>query len=62
VEFAPGVSAFHRAVFWEVETSGGLLVAVPSASAHSFVDACAKREQTAWQIGDVIHGEGIVVV
>lgn len=62
VEFAPEVSAFHRTVFWEVETSGGLLVAVPAGSVQGFLDACAQREQAAWRVGDVIHGEGIIVV
>jgi phosphoribosylaminoimidazole (AIR) synthetase len=45
-----------------VETSGGLLLAVPAAQATRFVDECAARDQQAWEIGEVVAGEGIAVV
>ncbi len=62
VRFAESVTADQRAVLWEVETSGGLLLAVPAAQAARFVNECATRDQQAWQIGEVVAGEGITVV
>lgn len=62
IQIAESVTADQRAVLWEVETSGGLLLAVPAVQATRFVDECAARDQQAWEIGDVIAGTGISVV
>jgi selenide,water dikinase len=62
VHFSDSVRADQRAVLWEVETGGGLLLAVPAAQATRFVDECAARDQQAWEIGEVVAGEGIAVV
>ena len=37
VRFGPDVTALQRAVLWEVETSGGLLLAVPEAAVEHFL-------------------------
>lgn len=62
VHFAESVTADQRAVLWEVETSGGLLLAVPAGQATRFVDECAARDQQVWEIGEVVAGTGITVV
>lgn len=62
VRFAPTVSPAQRTLLWEAETSGGLLLAVPEASATLFVDACRGRGQDCWEIGVVTSGAGIDVV
>ena len=61
VHFAESVTAVQRTVLWEVETSGGLLLAVPAAEAARFMDECAARDQQAWEIGEVVAGAGIAV-
>lgn len=62
VRFGPAVTPLQRSVLWEVETSGGLLLAVPEASVERFLAECAARDQTAWPIGEVFAGSGIDVV
>lgn len=62
VRFAESVTQVQRSALWEVETSGGLLLAVPAANGEGFRTACASHGQAAWEIGEVILGEGIEVV
>lgn len=62
VRFAASVAPLLRTVLWESETSGGLLLAVPAANVDIFTQACAKSEQPAWRIGEVVCGEGIEVI
>jgi selenide,water dikinase len=62
VRYGPGVTPVQRTLLWEAETSGGLLVAVPTACTGVFQDACAAADQPVWAIGEVIPGEGIEVV
>jgi selenide,water dikinase len=62
VTIAPEVTAAQRTLLWEVETSGGLLLAVPAAEADAFTAACAERGQAWWRIGEVVKGAGIQVV
>lgn len=65
VRFAPDVTPLQRSILWEVETSGGLLLAVPAAREELFLAECAARSQPVWRIGEVIEtgasGEGIDV-
>ncbi len=61
VRFAEQVPGWLRTVLWEAETSGGLLLAVPTAHEARFLDACAAREQQAWRVGEVVEGRGIGV-
>lgn len=62
VGFGPDVTPLQRSVLWEVETSGGLLLAVPEAAVEQFLLECAARDQEAWAIGEVFAGSGIDVV
>lgn len=62
VRFAQGVTPAQQSLLWEVETSGGLLVAVAADNGDRFRSACAERKQACWEIGEVITGVGIEVV
>ncbi len=63
VHFEYGVTAAQRTLLWEVETSGGLLIAVPPAGLEAFHAVCAEHEQPAWEIGEVVAGiEGIEII
>lgn len=62
VTFAPTVSSAQRTLLWESETSGGLLVAVPSAGVDAFRGECEAAGQPFWEIGAVLPGTGIDVV
>lgn len=62
VHFAPSVTAAQRFLLWEVETSGGLLLALSPENKAIFEDACAEREQSFWEIGEVVDGSGVEVV
>jgi selenide,water dikinase len=54
VEFAGGVSEEHRALLFDPQTSGGLLVAIAAEAANSAVRALAARNVAARQIGRVV--------
>jgi selenide,water dikinase len=62
VTFAPEVTPAQRTLLWEVETSGGLLLAVPAAAVDAFTGACHERKQAYWHVGEVVKAEGIQVV
>ena len=62
VRFAGGVLPAQRTILWEAETSGGLLLAVPTANAGAFRAACQEQGQPCWEIGDVVAGQGIEVL
>ena len=62
VTSAPEVTPVQKTLLWEVETSGGLLLAVPAGEVDTFTAACAERGQAYWWIGEVVKGEGIRVV
>ena len=57
-----GVDEIVHALVLDPQTSGGLLVGVPSAHAEAWQRACAARGLTALQIGEVIQGSGVTVV
>jgi selenide, water dikinase len=57
-----GVDDTLRTLLMDPQTSGGLLVGVPSAHAEAWQRACATRGVRPLQIGDVIAGSGVIVV
>jgi selenide,water dikinase len=57
-----GVDDVLRTLMLDPQTSGGLLVGVPSAHADAWQRACATRRVTSVQIGEVIQGSGVIVV
>ena len=62
VEFAESLSEEMRMLLFTPETSGGLLIALPPAELHPFQERCAAAGQPVWVVGDVLAGEGLVVV
>lgn len=64
VTFAAGLPEDRQWLLWDAQTSGGLLIAVPSERLDDFLSACRSegRDQTAWVIGEVIPGHGIEVL
>lgn len=62
VRVAPHLSSSLRTLLWESETSGGLLLAIPSTNAAQFERLCAENQQTVWHIGEVVKGEGVQVI
>ncbi len=54
VEFAGGVAEEYRALLFDPQTSGGLLVAIAAEAADAAVAALGKRNVTARRIGQVV--------
>jgi selenide,water dikinase len=50
-----------QALLYTPETSGGLLIALPSAEAGRMEALCRQAGQAAWRVGQVVEGEGIEV-
>jgi selenide,water dikinase len=57
-----GVDAALRTLLLDPQTSGGLLVGVPSAHADAWQRACAAKGVRPIQIGEVTAGSGVTVV
>ena len=49
-------------LLYDPQTSGGLLLAVPSAKVDDFMRRASEQAQPAWEIGEVVEGEGITVL
>ncbi len=62
VQFAPGLDELSRMLLFDPQTSGGLLLAVPPERLAGWLARAAEEGQPAWEIGEVIKGEGIEVV
>jgi selenide,water dikinase len=62
VQFAPGLDEESQMLLFDPQTSGGLLLAVPPERLPGFLARSAELGQPAWEIGEVIEGEGIEVV
>jgi selenide,water dikinase len=55
------VADWEEVLLHDPQTSGGLLIAVPEARVEEFQQFCAGHGQEAWDIGDVVAGEGVEV-
>ena len=64
VTFAPDVPEDKRWLLWDAQTSGGLLMAIPTDRLDDFLSACGSngRNQSGWVIGQVTTGSGIEVL
>lgn len=62
VAFAPEISDEMQLLLFTPETSGGLLIALPTERLDDFLTRCANAGQSAWHVGEVAQGKGIVVV
>ena len=62
VRFDPGISEEMQQLLYTPETSGGLLIAVPSGKLEELTALFDTEGQEHWTIGEVVEGEGIEVV
>lgn len=62
VEIDSGVSDLDAMLLFDAQTSGGLLLSIPSGKFADFMDAAEGLEQPAWHIGDVVAGTDIEVL
>ena len=64
VTFDPAIPEHQQWLLWDPQTSGGLLVAIPSDRLDDFQSACAQdgRNQSMWVIGHVTTGSDIEVL
>ena len=62
VRFEPGISEEMQQLLYTPETSGGLLIAVPSGKLEELTALFSTEGQEHWTIGEVVEGEGIEVV
>jgi selenide,water dikinase len=57
-----GLSEEMQLLLFTPETSGGLLIALPSADADQLEASCREADQAIWRVGEVLEGTGIEVV
>jgi len=62
VRFSPEVEEIERMLLFDAQTSGGLLLCVPSDRLEALLESANLLAQPFWQIGEVVAGEGIDVV
>jgi selenide,water dikinase len=62
VQFDTSIPEDRQMLLWDAQTSGGLLLAVPTQRLKDFFAECADHEQQAWVVGEVLEGEAIEVV
>ncbi len=61
VHFASRLDDAAQMLLFDPQTSGGLLLAVPSEKIAGFLERAAASDQTAWDIGEVVEGNEIEV-
>jgi selenide,water dikinase len=57
--FAADIADWEQQLLFDAQTSGGLFLAVPGDKAANFAARAAQLEQPAWEIGEVVAGQGI---
>ena len=62
VNFSPEISESSQMLLFDAQTSGGLLLAVPSETLPDMQARAEEVGQALWVIGEVIEGEGIEVL
>lgn len=62
VHFAEGIDEANQMLLFDPQTSGGLLLAVPPASARALLEKASKLGEPAWMIGEVTASPFIEVV
>ena len=51
----------NQMLLFDAQTSGGLLLSVPSDKLNQLLERAAQLGQMFWVIGEVVEGEGILV-
>jgi selenide,water dikinase len=62
VKFAEEISEETQMLLFDPQTSGGLLLGVPSEKLEAFLKRAEAIQQPAWVVGEAVEGEGIQVV
>lgn len=62
VKFAEEISKETQMLLFDPQTSGGLLLGVPSEKLEAFLKRAEAIQQPAWVVGEAVEGEGIQVV
>jgi selenide,water dikinase len=62
VRFDSSIDELNQMLLFDPQTSGGLLLAVPSHHLQSFLMKAEAVKQPAWVIGEVVEGNGIEVI
>ena len=62
VHFSSDIEEASQMLLFDPQTSGGLLLAVPSQRVNRLLTRAAEEGQLFWIIGEVLEGEGIQVV
>lgn len=63
VSIAPNISEDVAMLFYDAQTNGGILAAIPAAEMERFAAACNRLDQPFWEIGEVMEGgPGVEVV
>ncbi len=61
VSFVAGVNETAETILFDAQTSGGLLLAVPTQRLSGLLDSAQAGGQSAWIVGEIIEGEGASV-
>jgi selenide, water dikinase len=61
VRFAEGIEETSQMLLFDPQTSGGLLLSVPSPALNPLLARAAQLGQVLWPVGEVMEGEGIEV-
>ena len=62
VHFASYLGELEEMLLFDAQTSGGLLLSVPAEKLASFLTRVNELNQPAWEIGEVVEGQGIEVI
>ncbi len=62
VEYQVPLADWEEMLLHDPQTSGGLLLSVSEARLDDFLADCARADQPAWVIGEVVEGTGIEVI
>jgi selenide,water dikinase len=61
VKFDPQIDEPSQMLLFDAQTSGGLLLSVDPENLEPMLARAAETEETLWQVGEVVAGEGIEV-
>jgi selenide, water dikinase len=62
VSFSTGIDEAMQMLLFDPQTSGGLLLAVPTEKLDELMEKAAQAGQPLWVVGEAVEGEGIEVI